>query len=401
MELPRPVHPFPARMAASIAWNTLDTHKDARRLRVLDPMAGSGTTMVIARMLGHEAIGFDTDPLAVLIAAVWCDDVDPATVMAAAERILAAAASWKSLAAREAYPVGADEECRAFVRYWFDPASRRQLAALAIEIQRVRNLMVRRLLWCAFSRLIIVKQAGASLAMDVSHSRPHRTYSKAPIRPIEHFAQNVKRVLAASPFSQRDNARPPARIAVGDARALKLESGSVDVVITSPPYLNAIDYMRGHRLSLVWMRHSIDGLRAIRSGNIGTEAGRSDSPNDDDLVRAFGAGTGHQELSPADAGMFTRYLRDIRKVLCEISRVLCPGGLAVLVVGESTLGGSVVSNSAAIRVLAEAQGIRLIGSQTRDLPMNRRYLPPPESRRAGQDLGRRLKQEVLLSFRCP
>ncbi len=49
------------------------------------------------------------------------------------------------------------------------------------------------------------------------------------------------------------------------------------MIITSPPYLNAIDYLRGHKLSLVWMGQSIARVRNIRSTNIGTEKSLSDN----------------------------------------------------------------------------------------------------------------------------
>ena len=85
--VPRPIHPFPARMAGSIPWEVLEA-TSRKQIRVLDPMVGSGTTAVVARALGHQAVGFDTDPLAVLIAQVWCDDVDGEAVRRSAERIL-------------------------------------------------------------------------------------------------------------------------------------------------------------------------------------------------------------------------------------------------------------------------------------------------------------------------
>jgi len=44
------------------------------------------------------------------------------------------------------------------------------------------------------------------------------------------------------------------------------------VVLTSPPYLNAIDYMRCSKFSLVWMGHTIRELRNIRADSVGTEA---------------------------------------------------------------------------------------------------------------------------------
>src|SRR6266849_4718289 len=103
-------------MAASIPWEQL---QGPRRLRVLDPMAGSGTTLVVARTLGHESIGFDTDPLAVLLARVWCSDVKDLSTLRVAERVHEAAKQRaRRLPLRYAYPVDADDETRAFVRYW-------------------------------------------------------------------------------------------------------------------------------------------------------------------------------------------------------------------------------------------------------------------------------------------
>jgi len=42
-------------------------------------------------------------------------------------------------------------------------------------------------------------------------------------------------------------------------------------VLTSPPYLNAIDYLRGHRLALVWLGHELGPLKEIRANSVGAE----------------------------------------------------------------------------------------------------------------------------------
>src|SRR6266508_4661329 len=108
VRIPRPIHPFPARMAARIPWNEL---RGASRhpLRVLDPMAGSGTTLVVARTLGHESVGFDTDPLAVLLARVWCGDVNESSTQRVAARVLEVARERaRGFPLRDAYPTDAD-----------------------------------------------------------------------------------------------------------------------------------------------------------------------------------------------------------------------------------------------------------------------------------------------------
>jgi predicted RNA methylase len=115
----RPIHPFPARMAPSIVWRRLNARE--KPLHVLDPMAGSGTTVVAARLCGHHTIGFDTDPLALLIARVWSSDIDPDQIRkTAAEVLVSARDHYRHLKPRDAYPSQADDETRAFVRFWFD-----------------------------------------------------------------------------------------------------------------------------------------------------------------------------------------------------------------------------------------------------------------------------------------
>ncbi len=45
------------------------------------------------------------------------------------------------------------------------------------------------------------------------------------------------------------------------------------MIVTSPPYAsNAIDYMRAHKFSLVWMGFSVDDLGQRRSRTIGGES---------------------------------------------------------------------------------------------------------------------------------
>src|SRR5580692_7312911 len=123
----RTVHPFPARMAASIPWGILNSRRG--RVRVLDPMVGSGTSLIVARGAGHVAYGFDLDPLAVLISRVGTSDVKVARVADHA-RLALRSARRMQVAGQQAYPYRADEETREFIRYWFDLESRKQLAAL-------------------------------------------------------------------------------------------------------------------------------------------------------------------------------------------------------------------------------------------------------------------------------
>ena len=367
-------------------------------MRILDPMAGSGTTVVAARLHGHQAVGFDTDPIALLIAKAWSSTVDIEQVRKRARTVLDRATFlYRESRASHAYPGKADAETREFVRFWFDPTARRQLAALAKAISRVKNPTEKALLWSAFSRLIITKQAGASLAMDVSHSRPHKVYKIAPIKPLKKFLHAVEVVLRASPFSTEQRL-PEAIVRRADARSLPLKDSSIDLVVTSPPYLNAIDYLRGHKFSLVWMGHSIEEVRTLRSRSIGTE--RPDrSALIDDRIRSAVDEIGNTEALPRRSiRMLAQYLHDMNVVLTEMTRVLKHGGEIVLVVGNSTIQGVFIKNSHALAYLGRANGLTLKSTKRRPLLENRRYLPPPGRRISGRLLRSRMREEVILTF---
>src|SRR5260370_34507356 len=177
-----PVHPFPARMAPGIALNAMSRIEPCR---VLDPMLGSGTVLAVARAHGHRGIGLALDPLAILISRVWTTACDVEELRDRAHEVLIRArGDFKNIAVGEAFPGDADEETRDFVRYWFDGYARRQLASLSSQIQSIQCAATRDVLWCACSRLIISKQSGASRALDLSHSRPHRAFDTAPEKPF-------------------------------------------------------------------------------------------------------------------------------------------------------------------------------------------------------------------------
>lgn len=391
-----PVHPFPARMAPGIALEVLG--EPAKPIRVLDPMMGSGTVLALARAQGHRAFGVDIDPLAVLITRVWTTAISPKEVRAAATDVLAEARTlFATISTRDAYPMAADEETRAFVRYWFDAYSRRQLTALSLAVAALSDGKVRDALWCAFSRLIITKQSGASLAMDLSHSRPHKVFDTAPIKPFNKFIAAVDRTVRNCVDDQLPGRGPATSTYEGDARELPLRAGSIDLVLTSPPYLNAIDYIRCSKFSLVWMGHKIGALRHLRSESVGTEVGarKPASQLATDVMKSL-------ELRPAlaarDERILTRYITDMAAAVGEVNRVLATGGKAVYVVGENTVRRTYIRNSKLVYEVARACGFHFVDSKIRELPANRRYLPPPTDKTATAALDARMRREVVLSF---
>lgn len=390
------IHPFPARMAPGIAMEALE--KSTSPLRVLDPMAGSGTVLAIARKMGHYAYGLDLDPLAVLLSKTWTTKMDSVSAINCAVRVLARAENISSrLRLRDAYPEESDEETRKFLRYWFDGDARRQLCSLSISISQVQDQTIKNALWCAFSRLIITKQSGVSLAMDLSHSRPHKVFNFAPVRPFDKFL-DAARVVTSNCIQGTGKDGPASVVKLGDARKMPFDSESFDFALTSPPYLNAIDYIRCSKYSLVWMGYSVADLRVLRGESVGAEKMLEESADDKSVRQILKDLRLTPKLSSRNEGMLARYIFDMIAATKEVSRVLKGNGRAIYVVGDSSLRGTFIRNSQVVVRAAELNGLKLKKQNWRLLPQNRRYLPPPLLHCAGEALNARMSKEIILSF---
>jgi DNA modification methylase len=233
--------------------------------------------------------------------------------------------------------------------------------------------------------------------MDVSHSRPHRKYQKAPISAFNRFLQSVDYIIKKAPFRNGNSLTAPAIVGQGDAREMPFRSNSIDMIITSPPYLNAIDYLRGHKLSLVWMGHSIESLRSVQSSNIGTERSMRFEGTDEleKILRQIGE---VDKLNGKHRSMIMRYINDMSIVFSECRRVLKKKGQAIFVIGNSSIRGVYISNSEALIALALKSGFILSSQSTRSLPESKRYLPPPNSEKSGREMKSRMREEVILQF---
>jgi hypothetical protein len=367
---------------------------------VLDPMVGSGTVMRHAVELGHKGIGFDLDPLAVLMTDVATAPVSEPLVLRILARIIRDFQLRKCQ--RVALPwIDDDTETSAFVQYWFGVRQRRALRLIAnyfAEIEgskpSANDRAALNVLRISLSRIIITKDRGASLARDVSHSRPHKVENKSDFDVLRGFQRSVAqvlRLLGSRPASSSVN------VLLGDARNMsKVDNASVDIVLTSPPYLNAIDYLRGHKLSLVWLGYRISELRAIRSSSIGAERA-PDSKHSagvfEEIKRAMCAS---KDVDARHTAMIARYSEDLYRMTSEVARVLKRSGRAVFVVGNSCLRGTFVRNSEGVASAAKIVGLKLLDKTERPLPSNRRYLPIPIA--VDDPLGGRMRTETILTF---
>ena len=368
---------------------------------VLDPMMGSGTAVLEAMLLGRRAVGVDIDPLAVRLCRVktWSVDLDYAQKAGHACATHAAALLERDpvrltteLARRF------DAATRDFLDYWFTPETQHELLALLLSIEDEPDTEVREVLEVVFSSIIITKSGGVSLARDLAHTRPHRAASKTVRSAIEQFKVRLRKSLTALLALPADAL--PVALHHADARQLPIDDESVDLVITSPPYANAIDYMRAHKFSLVWFGEPISELSALRSTYIGSENSRGTIA--DDLPA--GATRCVSEVAQRDrrkARVLQKYLVEMRAALAEMLRVLRTGAAAGIVVGPSTMRGIRVQTQEHLAEISTQLGFDVVGIGKRVLDRDRRMMPARWGNTEVNGIELRMHEEFVIGLVKP
>lgn len=390
------IHPFAAPMSPYLVERII-TAVTGPNAMILDPMAGSGTVPAVALMLGRHCYAMDIDPLARMITRVRCGRYSRSEVECAGNRVLTRALQlrkdYQRLDAR--FRRDFDDETQQFINDWFPLRVRRGLLALWEAISAAEPERARLPLKVVFSRTIIAKTAGTSYAIDLPHTRPHRDTGKDVPDPLEMFPRRLKEMIARMHDHRNAKVRSTFKVKAGDARTIPLPDSSVDLVLTSSPYANAIDYMRAHKFSLVWMGYKLSTLRELRAQMIGVERGLTRSRPEmawlDSMLPSA------PELTSRVA-IFRRFFHDMDVVLREMHRVLRPGGACVLVVGKSNVRGTIVDTPHILVEIARRRGFDHLGTAYRNLNHHRRSLPFPRASRAEEALGKRIDQEAVVAL---
>ncbi len=344
-----------------------------------------------------RGIGLELDPLARMLTNAVITRIDPLAVKSALAELLSRASSklkhrlWLDW-------IDCDIETKSFVNYWFAPkqaAVLRRLSYFLIVDPIDCDEKTLSLLKIAISRLIISKEPKASLARDTAHSRPHRTITTNSFDILEALPRSVEHCLGVL---KDIDVKMEGLACEGDARNMEsIAFESIDAIVTSPPYLNAMDYMRGHRLSLVWLGYKLSKLREIRGSSIGAENSLCLTHDHDvfklsqKVTREYSDG-----LPEAVHRMITRYFYDLFLQVRESERVLKPGGTATYIIGNSVLRSISIKNSELLKIAASENGFIVASEYEREIPLNKRYLPTNLA--GNNNLSRRMRMENIITF---
>jgi len=338
------------------ALENLISNKKAKN--VYDPFLGSGTTLVEAALHGHCGYGADIDPLSRILTKVKTNSYS-AQDIAELRKILNRLSDKKALANFKKFIPALPN-----INLFFDKKTIEELASLRGRIERIKNVAHYEFFLVMFASII----RKASLTGKV-----------------DWFALFIKKsseaILRAEEFSKAKSGKL-VRVE-SDARNSNIKSKSIDIAITSPPYINAFDYVRSLKLENYWLGLVDDAsIEVLRKNNIGTESARKDERNlnkpPKSLVTAVAL---IAKVDMRRSKVVSEYFFDMNLNLQNVHKLLKKGAKYVIVVADSDIRGVAVPTSEILILLAKQIGFKCnlkFGYMIRN-----RYLRIPRKGRGG------------------
>jgi DNA modification methylase len=344
------LHRFPAKYIPRIpAWAISEF--SGKRGVVLDPFCGSGTTLVEALHRSHEAIGVDCDPLACMISRAKTTSVSATRIRqlgAALQRI------WRAPASTLVPPM---PDLTNF-GHWFSARNWADLQSLLAGIRRLDTSDEElNFLLCVFSSIL----RWVSNADDQTQKTyVSGTLKKSPPEVAPTFNRALEKAIVGLEELagvRRSSAR--ATVIQGDAADIQLPSASVDLIVTSPPYLDSVDYMYNFMLEYFWLgpHFGVKDRRTfnqMRRGVIGAKnpAGVQPPP----LPHSLNELIDEQEIIQHRVAATRAYVDNMARHFESAAKVLKPNGYYYLIIGNSqTRKGVLPIHDSLIRLALDAE----------------------------------------------
>lgn len=341
------------------------TIKKKRSLRILDTFGGSGTTPLTAALLGHESLSIEVNPFCAFASRVkctrgaWRKQNFGNTI----ERIVRACRG-SALSPLENLSTFSDSEGN---RKWlFNREVIRSSSSILRAIERhggcysevLRLAAIRATMQCCNAQ-----KDGKCLRYYEDWKE--RGYSKRDlIKAFRASAELMLHDIGIAPLAKNSKVKisnRDARVALRD-----VEAKSYDLLVTSPPYLNSLDYSDVYRPELFIGGFVADNaeLKKIRLKTVRSHVQvkwNGSTATDNHLIRLSveqlkQRGDSWNKRIP---NMVEAYFHDMRSILVEVARVLRNGAEAWIVVSTSAYNGIQIPVDLILAELGCESGLKL------------------------------------------
>ena len=325
-------HSYPARFIPQIPLTFIKIFTKEKDT-VLDPMCGCGTTLVEAFLNNRNSVGNDFNPLAALITKVKTTLIDENEFRYFNKKL-------------------------AVMKHYLDLDYRR-------VDEKINNLPNRKISKI-FNRVVISKlEAIRETLLEVKEEKHNELFDFGRVAlssTIWSLVENGNEVnvdelfLKKVKFMQNELNKttkiiktiPEVKVICGDARKLEVKTNTVDLIVTSPPYVNALDYYRAHMYNMLWLGMDFDLFRKHEIG-------------------------GHSHFISNRFRLLSEYLGDMLRSMIEMNRILKKDKLCVIVVGNSSLEYELIESHKFFTTMAKNIGFKPVKAIFRNIDKTKKY----------------------------
>ncbi|MCX8472678.1 MAG: DNA methyltransferase [Sediminibacterium sp.] len=342
---------------------------------ILDPFCGSGTTLVEGVLAGYNTIGVDIDPLSAMISKVKTTRID--------EKELKNISEWlvKELNTKKKGIFKPDCET---IEHWFTKDAISKLSIIRTLINQIPEKFgdnkkvkdIQDLLLICFSSIIrkVSNADDESQKTYVSHTK-----IKEPKEVNSLFLSQLDLFVdRAIKFAVTTNSKTKSKIIISssaDSLEKKLNGKKIDLAVTSPPYIKAIDYIYNQMVELFWIgdlfqmqtqtKQNEKKTHYIGNKQISKVEFKNYTPYntiisieklDEKLKEVYDTDkkNGHKHSYVA-----FKYFAEMEKHFLEMSKCLTSGTHYVLVIGDSNVSDVFFDTASFLIEIAERNGFRI------------------------------------------
>ncbi len=356
--------------------------------RILDPFAGSGTTLTTATKLGWRATGIELLPVgtAAMKARLKADVVS----IPMFERWVEELSSWNwNQKGTYSFPHLRITEGA------FPKSTESAISSYMMFLDRIDDPNMRYLFWFALLSILedvsYTRKDGQYLRWDSRSGRDLKSSFDKGLIPDFKPAIHQKLDIMLEDIRWRNGGSYSSNVEIIEASNLDimptLTESSFDMIMTSPPYCNRYDYTRTYALELAFLGYSEGAVKSLRQTLVSATVenkskrayleGQYRRKNQADRFaaseNAFESHDALQQIlamlkrlrenkelnNPNIPGMVENYFFEMSCLITEMARVLSPGGRVVMINDNVQYHGVEVPVDMILSDFAQGAGLRV------------------------------------------
>jgi len=373
-------HRYPAKFIPQLVEKLFDRYLTSDTAHINDPFMGSGTTIVSGITRGYKTSGTDVNKISHLITKVKSTPINPTLLYEKNKDFL----SKIRIITDNQYDIvpTIPQNHLERIDYWFLEKDKIHLGKILTFINNEKNEIIRDFWLVCFSNTL----KNISIWLQ-SSTKPTRDKNKKIADIYAVFKRQLAKMERGNlafynivPNHIKENIEKYLNIKAENAENQPVKNESVDLIVSSSPYVTSYEYADLHQLSTIWLDLA-DNLQEYRKEFIGTAYKKNNNYN-------FNSEIGHNiinqlaDVSQKLSNEVACFFYDMEKVFNESYRILKKGARCCYVIGDTALKGVKIENSKVFIELLESVGFSIDDVIIREIPL--KILPQTRDAKTGK-----------------